>query len=330
MKKNYRPLISVIVPIYNTAEYLKKCLDTLIFQTYQNLEIICINDGSTDNSSEILQNIQKQDNRIIVYNQEHCGVSVARNYGIKNAKGDFISFVDSDDWVLLDLYEKFVQELSLQEDVIDIFMFNAAFYFENKLDTLSTFYIQEDIKNYKEYKLYTSKDINNLLLKNMFVVNKIYRKDLLSDNNINFIEGKNYSEHLFNIQTLITAQNIAVEQEPFYRRRIIDTKNITTEKVFDIFEITDTVKTFLTEQNLIDYYKIEFFIYLCNTFAYYYDICPANLKLEYFNLMRERIKNHLSTFSNNESEYIQKMRNANFVLYSNFTIFNQFKKKFLG
>lgn len=324
-----KPLISVIIPVYNTSKYLKKCLDTLKFQTYNNLEIICINDGSNDESLEILQDLQKQDNRITVYNQENHGSGYTRNKGLEYANGEYISFVDSDDWVLLDLYEKFMNKISVHQSDIDIFMFNAAVYLEDQIDILSTFYIKEDIKNYEEHNVYTSKDINNLILKNMFVVNKIYRKDFLTDNNINFVEDKKNSEHLFNIQTLIKTKKIIIEEEPFYRRRIINNKDVIyTEKVFDLFDITDKIRTFLSEQNLFDYYKIEFFIYSCKLFSFYYDNCPEKLKLDYFNLMQEQLNKFLKTFSAKENEYIHTIRNVVFMLHSNFTVFNRFKKKF--
>jgi len=89
--------ISIIVPVYNTAKYLPDCLDSIINQTYRNLEIILVNDGSTDNSPTIIKQYAEKDNRIIVINQENSGQSVARNVGITKATGDYISFIDSDD-----------------------------------------------------------------------------------------------------------------------------------------------------------------------------------------------------------------------------------------
>ena len=93
------PKISVIIPIYNTAEYLPRCLDSILHNTYQNLEVICIDDGSTDNSLKILEQYAAEDSRIVAVNQENAGVSAARNTGLDRATGDFIAFIDSDDWV---------------------------------------------------------------------------------------------------------------------------------------------------------------------------------------------------------------------------------------
>ena len=94
-----KPTVSVIIPVYNVEQYLSKCLDSVINQTFKNIEIICINDGSTDNSLKILNEYAMADKRIIVINQENSGVYAARNKGLQIANGKYISFVDSDDWI---------------------------------------------------------------------------------------------------------------------------------------------------------------------------------------------------------------------------------------
>ena len=97
-----KDLISVIVPVYNVEKYLNKCLDSIISQTYTNLEIILIDDGSTDNCGKICDEYASKDKRIKVIHKENAGVSSARNYGIQCATGDWIMFVDSDDWIEFD------------------------------------------------------------------------------------------------------------------------------------------------------------------------------------------------------------------------------------
>ena len=98
--------VSVIVPIYNVEKFLKRCLDSIINQTLKDIEIICVNDGSTDGSAEILDQYKNLDNRIIVLNCKNQGPSVARNTGMKIARGEYVSFVDSDDWIDNDFLEK--------------------------------------------------------------------------------------------------------------------------------------------------------------------------------------------------------------------------------
>ncbi len=104
-EKNAQPLVSVIIPIYNVAEYLPKCLDSLLGQTLKDIEIICVNDGSTDNSGKVLAEYAEKDPRIKVITQPNRGISMARNVGIKIARADCLGFVDPDDWVEADTYE---------------------------------------------------------------------------------------------------------------------------------------------------------------------------------------------------------------------------------
>ena len=98
--------ISLIIPVYNVEKYLARCLDSVINQTFKDLEIICIDDGSTDNSSDILQNYALKDERIVVIRQANAGLSAVRNVGISRAKGEYICFIDSDDWIDFDFCEK--------------------------------------------------------------------------------------------------------------------------------------------------------------------------------------------------------------------------------
>lgn len=114
-KPSENPLISIVVPVYNVQEYLSECLDSLINQTYRNLEIILINDGSTDNSSNILNNFAKLDKRIQVIHKRNGGVSTARNVGLKISTGKYIMFVDSDDWIDEEMVDTMVRIAKLKQ-----------------------------------------------------------------------------------------------------------------------------------------------------------------------------------------------------------------------
>lgn len=151
--------ISIIVPVYNTEKYLKKCLDSLINQTLKDIEIICINDGSPDNSLKILKEYEKKDKRIKIIDQENQGVSVARNNGIKIANGEYIGFVDSDDYVDLDFYEK---------------LYNDS----DNVELCSTFLDNSKITNQIYY----------------YFTNCIYKRKFIIDNNIYFPENVTNSE----------------------------------------------------------------------------------------------------------------------------------------
>ena len=115
-----QPLISVIVPIYNVAPYLHECIDSIINQTYKNIEVILVDDGSTDNSGKICDEYAKKDRRMVVIHQENQGVNLARTNGLNIAKGDYIGYVDGDDWIEPEMYEHLLNKiLETDADFID-------------------------------------------------------------------------------------------------------------------------------------------------------------------------------------------------------------------
>ena len=128
--------ISIIVPIYNTEKYLKRCLDSLIKQEYENIEIILINDGSTDGSLQICEEYKNKDNRIVLIDKIHTGVSHTRNIGLENVSGDYIGFVDSDDYIDKDMFKNLM---------IGIEKYNADICMCDLEETIS-----EEIENYHE------------------------------------------------------------------------------------------------------------------------------------------------------------------------------------
>ena len=111
MPKNKSPLVSVVVPIYNTEKYLRNCLDSIIAQTNQNLEILLVDDGSTDSSGKIADSYAKKDTRIKVIHQKNTGLSSARNTGINHSSGEYLTFVDSDDYIATQMIEKMLLEI---------------------------------------------------------------------------------------------------------------------------------------------------------------------------------------------------------------------------
>ena len=123
------PIISIIVPVYNVAEYLPQCLDSLVNQTYPNIEIICVNDGSTDNSAEVLNNYGAKYRSITIFCQDNNGVSSARNLGLKKAMGDYVMFVDSDDWIDITACSEMV--IAASANNADIVMCTYVKEFEN-------------------------------------------------------------------------------------------------------------------------------------------------------------------------------------------------------
>lgn len=194
------PKISVIIPIYNTAEYLSRCLDSVLHNTYQNLEIICVNDGSADDSAVILERYAAADSRIISVNKANAGVSAARNTGLDIATGDFIAFVDSDDWVHPQYFEILIQYANSEN--ADIAACNFC--------RVSTF----DITPYVTYthnmmvcKLLTFENVvSNGFLKRL-VWGRLYAKELIDQ--LRFDIALMWGEDTaFNLSALLNKENL--------------------------------------------------------------------------------------------------------------------------
>ena len=206
------PKISVIVPVYNVQKYIKKCINSIINQTYSNLEIIIVNDGSTDNSGTICEYYTAQDDRIIFINQENQGLSMARNNALDIATGEYIGFVDSDDWIEPDMF--FTLYTIAVENDADISMCN--FYYTHDSGYKSPFSNETT-----GIKVLTGvhKITNNIRIANNFVWNKLYRRHLF--NETRFPKNKLY-EDIFLVYKLIDNANKMVttsQCEYYYLRR---------------------------------------------------------------------------------------------------------------
>ncbi len=192
--------VSIIVPVYNTEKFLEKCLRSLISQTLKEIEIICVDDGSVDNSLNIIKKFAKEDSRIKVIEQENKKQGAARNNGTKIAKGEYIGFVDSDDWVDIDYYEK---------------MYIAAKKYDSDIALATNIRIgngkTKKRVNIKKEEFYTdlqSKfDVCNQW-KNPCPTNKIYRLSMLKENNVTWPEGCYCEDKLFTVQAVYWANGV--------------------------------------------------------------------------------------------------------------------------
>ncbi len=197
-------LVSVIIPIYNVEQYLEKCLDSVINQTYKDLEIICVNDCSSDNSLKILQEYSRFDNRIKIINfEQNKGVSAARNAGLEIAKGEYIGFVDGDDWIDLDFYEKLYGRAA--ETDSEIVKGNLIFYYADNSKSISPL-----------NKLIQEQQSNLYFYTNFWTA--IYKKTLLVENQIKFDEQFTLGEDVLFLNTSILAakKQISVVDDVFY------------------------------------------------------------------------------------------------------------------
>ena len=223
--------ITVIVPVYNVENYLQKCLDSLLSQTYKNLEIIVVNDGSTDNSGNICQEYAQKDNRIIYIETENSGQSAARNFGLDRMTGSYVTFVDSDDWVEQDYAEVLYKKLMEYQADIAV----ANYYSYNESEGMYYFHIFGDSYYEKVYdnvsifeNLYESSEMKSFAL--ISVWGTLYRADLFSD--LRFDKGKLGEDGYLNQKIYLLAKKTVYLNKGLYayRQREGSSSRIWTEK----------------------------------------------------------------------------------------------------
>ena len=202
------PKVSIVVPVYNVEKYLRRCLDTLVSQTLEDIEIICVNDGSTDSSLQILEEYAKKDNRVVIVTQVNGGLSDARNTGLAYVTGEFIGFVDSDDYIEEKFYEK---------------LYNAAK--SENAEIACCGIIRENRRKLKELVKFEDqvvcRDINKKfsMLKvpeHCYVWNKIYKTDKLKELDLKFKKGLIYEDMPFTADVLTQMGDIVCVPEIKY------------------------------------------------------------------------------------------------------------------
>lgn len=230
--------ISVIIPCYNVEQYIRQCLESIINQTYANLEIICINDGSSDRTLSILQQIALTDNRIIVINQTNKGLSETRNIAVQRSTGLYIMFVDSDDYLALNTIDS-LEQFFEKRDLI-CFSYNRVFLdsiITRKLN-LSGEYNQENIQRRMvgliDDELSDPSQIDSLVTACM----KIYAAKIIKENNIKFTDTKviGTEDLLFNLQYLEFVEKVEIIDFPFYFYRKTNTLSLTSLYKNNLFE----------------------------------------------------------------------------------------------
>lgn len=244
--------ISVIIPIYNSHQYLRKCLDSVCNQTFRDIEIICINDCSTDKSFLLLQEYRENDNRIkLIDLKENKGAAAARNIGIENACGEYLGFVDSDDFIDPNFYEK-LYEKALKTNA-DVVKGNIRNYCLEKNFTVREAWIDinKDVKKHKANFCFS-------------FTTAIYKTSIIKENKINFLEGLiHFEDPYFTIKAALFYQKLEIIDDVFYY--YVNNPNSTSRKNININHIESLIKGVVAVLNLLDescfdenHYKIVF------------------------------------------------------------------------
>ena len=218
MKDSFKPEVSIIIPVYNVGMYLQKGLNSIVHQTLKNIEIICINDCSTDNSLSFVQEYAKLDERITIIDlDKNCGQGKASNFALEVAKSDYIMFLDPDDWFELNTCELAYNKI--RENNNDFIIFDFSHFYE---DTQT---IKEDKKFSKIFEDYSEKNnINPRTCEknyfcNAYAWNKIYKKSFLNEFNIRFSESRFAEDSPFFTKVMANAQSFSFIDESLYTYR---------------------------------------------------------------------------------------------------------------
>lgn len=275
--------VSIVVPVYNVEDYLKQCLESLVNQTYKNIEIVCVNDGSTDNSLKILEDYKNRYPEIIkVVNKKNGGLAEARNYGVDNCNGEYIGFVDSDDWVDLKMYENMLSlALKNEADVV--------------ISDYTEVYIDKEV-------LVKDDSINTKMLYESLVCNKLFKKELFEKVKIRFPLGLWYEDNAVTYKLLFLANKVVKDNSSyyFYRRTrensIMNSQN--NPKIYDMHKIGESLYDFFLKYNLSKEEKEEIeYIFIKNIL---FRQIPKIVKYEFPSIfkIKKQLKRHYMVLEN--------------------------------
>jgi glycosyltransferase involved in cell wall biosynthesis len=290
--------ISVIVPVYNVEKYLSKCLDTLVNQTLKDIEIIVVNDGSPDNSEKIVKDFMKKYKNISYYKKVNGGLSDARNYGLKKAHGEYIAFVDSDDYVSLDMYEKMYHKA--KEGNFDMVVCDLNYVYEGS-DKIMRAYsnIEKDTTDIKKTML------------NIYPAawNKIFKKELFASG-IEFKKGVWFEDVEFIYRLLPDINSIGVIHEPFnqYLQRPNSITSSIDKRIYHYIDNWNGILDYYKEKKIYDkYYKELEYSYVRYLYATFIRQASKYDKKDYLEAVSKAITNVKNNFPNyRKNKYFYK------------------------
>lgn len=281
--------ISVVIPVYNVEVYLEKAISSLLNQSFDDFELICVNDGSKDNSLNILNNYAKLDSRVIVIDKKNGGCGSARNRGLDEAKGDYIYFFDPDDYVLPNALEELYNNITSNKS--DLVIFKTAQFIEGEpIDYSKPDFDFEKIFNDVDFNnfTFTYKDVIHHVLNSGFAPwTKLYRAEFLNKyDDFRFDLGVAFDDVPFHVKSMLRAEKISFAPDYYYHYRKANPNSVnnTASNAIDIMKIIDIVEDFIKKEGYYDELKYEFFTFkICRTLMY---MIESNSE-EYFKLAKQ-------------------------------------------
>ncbi len=293
--------VSVIIPVYNSEKYLKQCLDSVVNQTLKDIEIIVINDGSTDNSLQIIQEYVSKYQNIKLINKQNEGCYKARNIGLETAVGEYIAFLDSDDYIKYDIYEK----LYLQAKQTDADIVSSDYYIlqGKKLNLVSFSSSAKMLKKANNELL----NAENILL-DAVIWNRIFKKQMLVEKNIKFHSDIYMADDaFFHIVTMLNAQKIVYIPDILYIYRVSRKGSITfsyNEKNFDCIKVAEKIMDYAVKNNM-EHFMPQIVAFVLRLIILGYLRISRLYKKEYFEQMCNFVNNYSIT-SKTKIAFIKK------------------------
>lgn len=301
-------MVSIIIPVYNVEKYLEECLDSAINQTYKNIEIIVVNDGSTDGSLSILNEYASRCSNLKILNQENKGLSGARNSGLKHAKGKYIYFLDSDDFIDLNMIEECI-ELA-EKNNLDIINFDAQVFYDN--DFATNFKPNYDRSKVLNSNIYTGEEFYKYIKNHSAYKSPVwlsfYRLEFLEKNSLDFYEGITHEDELFSIKSFILANRVIYHPKAYFHRRIREDSIMTQAKSLkniegymiiseELNKLLDTVENIETRK-ILKKHILQFYSHCIRLSVSVFD------NYDELNIQIQKIRNHI--FDNYSLKEINK------------------------
>lgn len=290
-KLSETPAVSVIIPVYNVEPYLRECLDSVINQTLKNIEIICINDASSDKSIDILKEYAKKDKRIRIYDHiKNRKTGYCRNCGLAKARADYVIFLDSDDFIKPETLENTYKKIKTAK--ADICQFLANNYDNETKEVTPLTGKVFDIIREKKYQTYNYKCNPTLLFNHVEPWKKLFRKQFLSEHGIKFPENTYFEDTLVHIKSLALAKKICFDDNYyiFYRKNRkgqVTEDSADTDKFLDIFNYINGAEKFFKEYGMWEEIKKHYYAFALGRICGYYARCSDATKIKFAQKVKE-------------------------------------------
>lgn len=301
------PKVSVIIPVYNEEKYLQQCLESVCGQTLQNIEIICVDDGSADNSVAILQQMQKEDKRIQIYTQKNSGAGTARNLGMKYAKGKYLSFLDSDDIFEPNMLENMVQ--AAEKENTDVLVCRSdEFDTATGASIVTPWTIKKEFL--PEFFPFASKDVK----KNFFEVfvwwpwDKLFRKSFIDSLGIKFQSLRTTNDLFFVCSAILMALRISYIDDVLVHQRVGVKSSLsrTREKSWDNFyKALMVLKQFMMGKNLYSRFEQDFVNYCLNFSRWHLDTIEGDSYVLLYQALKDKWLREFAVTSHTEEYFYQ-------------------------